>query len=110
MKKSTQNLISLLLGSGLAASFLDPLSARVEGLVSGAVSQAQNQAKSFTRDLIQMIAVTLLAFTGVVFALIGLALYLESQGSFAGSGLVYTGFGVVLFALVSLLVMKSHKK
>ncbi len=109
MKKTTKNIFALLLGSTVIGSFVDPLTERVQGLVGSTLAQIRETSTGFTKSLIEMVVVACLGFVGIVFILMGLALFLESQVTVPGSGLGYVGVGVLLFSLLTLLVMKYHK-
>lgn len=109
MKKTTKNLFKVLLGSAIVGSLFDPIADRVQGLVGTTISQVKEASTGFTKQLIEMVVIACLGFVGVVFMLMGLALFLESQVHIPGTGLAYVGIGVLLFSLLTLLVMKYHK-
>lgn len=110
MKKVTKNFFSLLLGSTVIGSLLDPLTERVQGLIGTTLTQIKETSTGFTKQLIEMVAIACLGLVGVIFILMGLALFLESRVDVPGSGLAYVGIGILLFSLLTLLVMRYHKK
>ena len=110
MKKTTKNLFSVLLGSTLVSALFDPVADRLQGMVGNTINQMKEASTGFTKQLIEMVVVACLGFVGVVFMLMGLALFLESRVDVPGSGLGYVGTGILLFALLTLLVMKYHKR
>ena len=110
MKKATKNLLTALLGSTLVGALLEPIMDRFQDLIGSSFSQLRRTSTSFAWQLIEMVVVACLGFVGVVFILMGLALFLESQVSVPGSGLGYVGLGILFFSLLTLLVMKYHKR
>lgn len=110
MKKAAKNLFAVLLGSTVVGSLIDPLADRFQGMVGNTLAQIRETSTGFTKTLIEMVVVACLGFVGVIFILMGLALFLESQVAVPGSGLGYVGAGILLFSLLTLLVMKYHKK
>jgi hypothetical protein len=110
MKRTTKNLFTVLLGSTIVGSLIDPLADRAQGLIGNTLRQIRETSTGFTKQVIEMVVVACLGFVGVIFILMGLALFLESQVEVPGSGLGYVGVGILLFSLLTLLVMKYHKK
>lgn len=110
MKKATKNLFTILLGSTVVGSLVDPLAERFHSLVGNTLHQIRETSTGFTKQLIEMVVVACLGFVGVVFMLMGLALFLESQVTVPGSGLGYVGIGILLFSLLTLLILKYHNK
>ena len=110
MNKTTKNIFKVLLGSTIASSFLEPLIERLQGVLGNTVHQVKDASAGFVRQLIEMVVIACLGLIGIIFMLMGLALFLESRADIPGSGLGYVGIGILLFALLSLLVMKYHKK
>lgn len=108
MKKVAKNLFTVLMGSTLVGSLLDPLTDRFQGIVGNTLDQIRETSTGFTKTLIEMIVVACLGFVEIVFILMGLALFLESQVEVPGSGIGYVGVGILLFSLLTLLVMKYH--
>ena len=109
MNKSTKNLFKVLLGSTVVGSLFEPVAERIQGVIGNTISQVKEASTGFTKQLIEMIVVACLGFVGVIFMLMGLALFLESRVDVPGIGLGYVGTGILLFALLTLLVMKYHK-
>lgn len=110
MKKTAKNLFTVLLGSTLIGSLIEPLTDRLQGVVGTTLDQIKETSTGFTKTLIEMIVIACLGFVGIVFILMGLAIFLESQVAVPGSGVGYVGAGILLFSLLTLLVMKYHKK
>jgi hypothetical protein len=110
MKKVTKNLLSMLLGSTVIGSLIDPVTDRVQGVIGNTLTQIRETSTGFTKRLIEMVVVAALGFVGIVFVLMGLALFLESQVDVPGSGLAYVGIGILLFSLLTLLIMRYHKE
>lgn len=110
MKKATKNLFTILLGSTLVGTLVDPIAERIQGVIGNTLTQIRETSTGFTKSLIEMVAVACLGFIGVVFILMGLALFLESQVTVPGSGLGYVGVGILLFSLLTLLIMRFHRK
>lgn len=109
MKKVSKNLLQVLLGTSLVSSLFGPIADRVQGMVGSTLFQVKEASTGLLKTLLEMIVVACLGFVGVVFILMGLAIFLESQVEVPGSGLAYVGVGILLFALLTLLVMKYHK-
>lgn len=110
MKKVTKNLLTMLLGSTVISSLIDPVADRVQGVIGSTLVQIRETSTGFTKRLIEMVVVACLGFVGIVFILMGLALFLESQVDVPGSGLAYVGIGILLFSLLTLLIMRFHKQ
>ena len=110
MKKATKNLFSILLGGTVVSSLVDPVAERVQGVIGSTLDHIRETSTGFTKTLIEMVVIACLGFVGVVFILMGLALFLESRTNVPGSGLGYVGVGILLFSLLTLLIMKYHKK
>lgn len=110
MNKATKNIFKILFGSILASSLFDPIASRIQGVIGDTISQAREASSGFVKQLIEMMIVACLGFVGIVFMLMGLALFLESRIDVPGTGLAYVGVGILLFTLLTLLVMRYHKK
>lgn len=100
----------MLLGSTVISSLIDPVADRVQGVIGNTLVQIRETSTGFTKRLIEMVVVACLGFVGIVFVLMGLALFLESQVDVPGSGLAYVGIGILLFSLLTLLIMRYHKQ
>jgi hypothetical protein len=108
MKKATQNFLKTLLGSTIIAALIEPLAEKAQEFFQNALNDAKGATLGFTRELLEMIAVAVLGFVGILFMLFGLALFLEERVGVPGAGPGYVGTGLVFFALVTILVMRYH--
>jgi hypothetical protein len=110
MSKTTKSLLKVLLGTTLVSALFDPLSERANSFVGQALRQVREHSTGFTKTVIEMVVIACLGFVGVVFLLMGLALFLESRLTIPGTGLGYVGTGILLFSLLVLLVLKYHNQ
>jgi hypothetical protein len=108
-KKSTGLLATLFSGVAVA-SLLEPVSTKAQGFVTSSLQQVRSQATGFTKKMIEMVVVAILGLVGIIFIVMGLAVYLESRFTTPGLGLGYMGGGLVLFSLLAFMVYKFHKE
>jgi hypothetical protein len=78
-EKKSAGLLATLLSGVAVASLLEPVTNKAQGFVASSLQQARSQATGFTKKMIEMVVVAVLGLVGIIFIVMGLAVYLESR-------------------------------